>query len=197
LALRIGPDRRNLGGRLTVADIILTDEEIKRFWLKTRWNPTIGCLEWTAGKLSVGYGMFWVRTTNIEAHRIAWALSHGAIPEGLCVLHKCDNRACVNCDHLFLGTKGDNARDMCRKGRHKSQTKTHCQAGHEYPPPTPGKGGRARSCAQCQTVWRRTAYLKNPEKRRADSLRYFYEHRERLNEMRRLRYLKGRTPACS
>jgi len=50
-------------------------------------------------------------------HKAAWIRTHGAVPEGLCVLHKCDNPLRVNVDHLFLGTQGDNVRDCIAKGR--------------------------------------------------------------------------------
>ena len=65
-----------------------------------------------------GYGRF--RPTGekvITAHRFAWKLWRGLIPDGLCVLHHCDTPSCVNPEHLFLGTVADNTNDMVKKGR--------------------------------------------------------------------------------
>jgi hypothetical protein len=87
-------------------------------------EPNTGCLLWAGAMYQSGYGSFSVRrSTNDRAPRVAWRLVNGSIPPSLDVLHHCDVRACVYADpdprrsHLFLGTHGDNARDMARKGR--------------------------------------------------------------------------------
>jgi len=77
-----------------------------------------GCTLWTGSRFKEGYGHFGIsRGVASYAHRFAWTLVHGPIPDGLFVLHRCDNPPCVNPDHLFLGTALDNAQDMIAKGR--------------------------------------------------------------------------------
>jgi len=75
------------------------------------------CWEWRVARGAGGYGGICIKGKNYIAHRVAWLLFRGEIPNGLLVLHKCDNRRCVNPDHLFLGTHLDNARDKIAKGR--------------------------------------------------------------------------------
>ena len=76
-----------------------------------------GCWEWQGGKGTRGYGTLRMNGVTYSTHRLAWELSHGAIPSGLHVLHECDNPACCRPDHLFLGTARDNIHDCLRKGR--------------------------------------------------------------------------------
>lgn len=88
----------------------------ERLSRKTAPGPN-GCILWTGAKGEFGHGNIWAGGRLEGVHRVAWALSHGPVPAGLCVLHRCDVPACVNIEHLFLGTKGDNAADMAAKGR--------------------------------------------------------------------------------
>lgn len=96
----------------------------ERFYSKTRVadsarpGMSTPCLEWTAYRDQGEYGHFKLAGSMPRAHRVAWELEHGKIPDGLQVLHKCDNPPCVRAEHLFLGTPADNAADRDVKGRH-------------------------------------------------------------------------------
>ena len=77
------------------------------------------CIEWTGARDSKGYGNKNIAGKYFKTHRLAYAWVNGPIPDGMWVLHKCDNPPCCNPDHLFLGTHKDNMRDMKEKGRAK------------------------------------------------------------------------------
>lgn len=80
-------------------------------------GPT-GCTLWTGVQNGQGYGRMGVSSTKkAMAHRVAWELVNGPVPDGMKVLHRCDVKLCVNPDHLFLGTQLDNMRDMAKKNR--------------------------------------------------------------------------------
>jgi hypothetical protein len=92
----------------------------ERFWEKVSRGAEDECWLWTgAGARTSRYGNL-IRPDgqHAQAHRVAWELAHGPVPDGLQVLHTCDHGLCVNPAHLFLGTQLDNVLDMERKGRH-------------------------------------------------------------------------------
>lgn len=101
------------------------EERITAFWNKVNKDgsipahmPHLGkCWEWIAGTSSAGYGKITYMNRDTSSHRISWEITYGDIPDGLWVLHKCDNPKCVRPDHLFLGTFRDNIDDMVAKGR--------------------------------------------------------------------------------
>ena len=93
---------------------------IDRFKEKISKKNSTGCIHWLGGG-SGGYGSISINNKNQQAHRLSYELFVKKIPKGKCVLHKCDNRKCVNPDHLFLGTIKDNNIDRSKKGRNTDQ----------------------------------------------------------------------------
>lgn len=105
-----------------------------RFWAKVIIiNDVDSCWNWTGAKYKCGYGHS-IRPDDAykttSAHRVAWMITNGEIPQGRCVLHRCDNKTCVRPSHLFLGTKKDNTQDAISKGR-------FFPLGKPYQPPKP------------------------------------------------------------
>ena len=114
---------------------------------------TTECQPWTGTIGGNGYGKIKRKGKQLAAHRVAWEKVHGPIPDGLFVLHRCDNPPCVNVDHLFLGTQLDNMRDRLQKGRWKgnrNELKTHCPQGHEYTEENTWKWRGSRYCRECR-----------------------------------------------
>jgi ribosomal 50S subunit-recycling heat shock protein len=109
------PEERGLPPRLA-----------RDFWDFVTKRHAQGCWTWTGPRNHQGYG-FWGK---ILAHRHSWALTNGPIPEGMWILHHCDNKPCVNPAHLYAGTRVENTQDAVDRGRIHSPKQDRCPAGH-------------------------------------------------------------------
>lgn len=120
------------------------EEFVAAFWSRVDKSPGLGpegeCWPWTGTRNQNGYGVVTVDGTRQRAHRVAWAITNGPIPEGLHACHHCDNPPCCNPAHLFLGTPGDNMADMNAKGRHAPGTTTGDRNGMRARPDSVPRG---------------------------------------------------------
>lgn len=101
-----------------MSDLPLGDWE-ERFWSKIDRRGPEDCWNWRS-PITRGYGYLSINNKHYKAHRIAWMLANGPIPDGMHCCHRCDNALCCNPGHLFPGTPRDNIHDMIKKGRYRS-----------------------------------------------------------------------------
>jgi len=102
----------------TVGDLLRRAQLEQRFWPKVEKRSHDQCWPWVAkARTGIGYGAIHVSDYTTHAHRVAWALRNGPIPDGLLIRHSCDNPVCCNPTHLVPGTQADNVRDMVERGR--------------------------------------------------------------------------------
>ena len=122
---------------------------MKRFWDKVNKAGPDDCWEWQGSVGSHGYGKFTQgRKWEMTSHRLAHTLTHGEIPKGQVVRHKCDNKRCCNPSHLELGLQKDNVRDMFQRRQGKWKQLTYEQAQHIRELAVTGPRGTGKALAE-------------------------------------------------
>lgn len=141
-----------------VPDEIAFPLMLERFKFLTVIDPATGCWNWTGRPGHNGYAQASFRGKRIRINRLMYMVAKGPIPDGQVVMHSCDNRQCVNPEHLSVGAQRDNLLDCLNKGRNFHSNKTHCPRGHAYDAENQRielrvtNGRYRRVCKPCQRI---------------------------------------------
>ena len=129
----------------------INEKDIERFMDKIEFEPTSGCWLWDGPINYAGYGHFKLNNRNERAHRVSYIIHNGNIPEGMSICHKCDVRACVRPDHLWVGTHKENCLDRGKKK--KFCPKGHLLEGYNKKPQAKGTSFCCRICGNAYRDW--------------------------------------------
>jgi hypothetical protein len=146
----------------------LPPDVIERFWSKVGRGDESACWPWLGAKSNKGYGNFYMFGSHPKATRVMLSLSLGRpVEAGMQACHKCDNKWCVNPDHLYEGTQHQNIRDTVDRGQHYQANKTHCEKGH----PLSGSNLKFisfgwRRCVECHRLRNQRYYDKQQTRER-------------------------------
>ena len=131
-----------------------SEEFVERFRSRIGQSSTeAGCCEWQGQLHPKGYGVIKFRQRPLKAHRVAYELAFGPIPDGHVIHHECENRSCVNPDHLTAMSPSDHSR--LREGRNYPRQLTHCKRGHEFGEPNVYTWRGMRRCRICDRMKKR------------------------------------------
>ena len=120
---------------------------------RMKYDPETGCWNWTGVISNAGYGRVRYKGRMYGVHRLtAHFWLRFDLESELWVLHRCDNRACFNPKHLFIGTNSDNQIDSVKKNTHHEARKTHCLRGHELTPENVYTNNGGRYCRTCMKI---------------------------------------------
>lgn len=129
------------------------------FWDKVFPDPNTGCWLWAGAIAATGYGVYKGYAGQRRPHRITLWLETGLL--GADARHGCQQRSCLNPDHLSWGSRSDNLRDSVRDGTHVWANKTHCPSGHEYNEENTRMYGGRRYCKPCNRIQVSKYYFRN------------------------------------